>query len=469
MTTSRNTAFKARTICIILCTVWAVAFWSTLCQATKAYIHSGYDYQGLIIVPMVLLLVDSKRQALKRAHVNYTAFGQLALLLSSLLWIIATIVDFPELAYFACIAMLTSIFWANFGKKITSILALPLMCLFFLMPIGNICSHALQETFTNIMMNLLTACKISVYWQNGQIIAQNQAYDLHAYLNNTHNVLSFIAISILYTAMISNRFISRVITLIGFIILPFLSLFSGLFIYIICHKYVESAKLNLTLAGCACTIFGMTIAALFGYKIRGGKRVIHTDNIDWRDSNFSPSKFLQPLIIGICAISIAPYVAYNIISLTTSKNNLMQIPSELITWKLDKINKNNNVIWASFKKDKKIINVNIAKDHNNIQGNWQPIKSSYKKIPLRHKTLSVHEKILQSNKNKYKMVWQINYINGRYTNNRIMTKIFLHKNTLRNKYSASGMITISMDISKELNQARSALTDFVQEFDVKNS
>lgn len=465
----RSKLFNAKIISLILLAAWTYAFWPTLQQMAIRYIRSGFDYQGLLIIPAFFLLVMSKSKALKRSNSHYSPLGLFLLLLCAAAWLFASVLELKIPAQIAVITMLIAIVLMNFGRKTTNILCLPLLCLFLLLPIGEATYHAVQQAFTWLLTQSLTLCSQAVYWDHEQITVNNNIYDIGAYLSCMHNVLLLVLCGAVYATFRSKQLLTALCIQLSFIVMPFCMLFICLFSYIMLNTFFTNLQfINNHMLGCGWTLtcLGILHALILGYLMREHKNIIHrNDNIDWRDMQIHANSVLQPLLLGACVLLLVPFIATHIVSNDTYNNAiLVTIPGQITNWNKQVVANNTQGIQAKFRKSNDTVNVSIAHEATPLAASWQELKQSSKTIKLDQQKISVHETVLQNAKNKYKILWQVNYINGHYTNNDTVAKALRHVYNLAANGAKSGIISISTDAGTELNSARDRLKNFMQDF-----
>jgi hypothetical protein len=439
---------------------WVYAFWSTI---------QSFFTQGFLIIPILLTVILSNNSTLKRAQVTYNHFGLLLLLLCSGIWLLATIAELEILRQIATVWILMAIVLTTCGKKVTTIFLVPLSCLFLLLPIGNGISGWLQDFFCWALMKALTISKQPIYWEGSNIFVNEQGYDLSAYLHALKYTQIYIAFGACY-AMVNCKKPRMCMTVTAsFIIMPVTILLLSIFLYILLQAWLKSTSMlnnNLSIAGWVLTIIGLIHAMALGYLTRDRRDVItRTDDIDWHNQYFAiQTKFAPRLCIAGIILLLMPFLAQQI------KNNpelsqtrvLPNMPSNMTSWHNVSTAKSNT--HRAFKKDQQIVNLAIKSIEQNTDHEGNKIKQTNKKIDLAHNKLSVQETILHKAKDKYKVVWSVNYVNGHFTNNKTISKALTNLYNLSPQGAQSGQIEISTDFTDEVNVARERLNDFLQDF-----
>lgn len=465
----RNSLLNAKTICLLLCVAWAYAFWPTIYQAGLSYVRSGYDYQGILVLPALFILIMLKNKSLKRANINYSPLGLFLLFLCAMLWLAATLVELVVLQQTAIIAMLCAIVWMNFGRKITAILFLPLSCLFLLLPVGEQVHNAVQHGFAWLLTQALTISGQGVFWDANQFVVDNNAYDIHAYLSSMRHILVFAACGAVYAVFRTKTVLTALTIQLSFVLMPLIMLLICIYSYIILNLFFSNELLvinKMATCGWVLTMLGIFHAMILGYVMRDRKDVItRKDNIDWRDMQLRRHAMLQPLVMGVCILLCVPLLADRIMqSDNFNAKILFNVPNKITGWNTQAMTTKAQSMQAKFKKSQDTVNLSITHDAEPLTASWKKLKQSSKTIKLSALDIPVHETILHNDKNKYKIQWQVNYVNGHYTNNKTVAKALMHAYNLASNGAKSGVISISTDADTELNFARDRLKNFMQDF-----
>lgn len=471
----RANLLNSKTACLILMAIWTYAFWPTIRSSCSSYIHSGYDYQGLLILPIVALLLIHNSSSIKRATLYYTPFGLLLLLLCSTVWLFATIVELELLRQVAIISMLIAIVLTTCGKKITSILSLPISCLFLLLPIGQHLTELIQQAFAWTLVQALMLTKQAVYWETNTIFVNNHTYDIHAYLSSMKYMLLFVTLGACYAMFRTKTITSFIAITASFIIMPICILWLSLYSYILLNLWETSIQIianNLVFIGWSLTIVGLFHAMLLGIFIGDRRNVLYsTDDIDWHNNYFSggQKKFI-PLILASSILLLMP-LSGQVVQNQTQRNikTLPNLDKDMQHWKGSALDLKNNAIQASFNKDQQIVNLSISQHEQRLDSSWKKVKDKNKTIKFEQHKLPIHETVLHNDKNKYKIFWQVNYINGHYTTNPLLAKALTNLYTLTPNGAKTGVISISTDTTKELSTARDRLKNFMQDFTENSS
>lgn len=472
MAAGRLNIFSPKFTCLVLLALWAYAFWPSIISACHAYLHSGYDYQGLIVLPILMLLIHRNSANLKRSTFAHNSLGIILLVLLSIGWLLAFLMELEVFRQVCIISMLIAIVLTTCGKKVTSILLLPLVCLFLLLPIGQEVHNALQHGFSWLLMQALTAAKQAVYWENNIIFVNNHAYDIHAYLCSMRYILLLAACGACF-AMFRSRTFSNIITIAtSCVIMPLCVLWLGMFSYIMLNNLFSNLSFleqHLAVISWGFACIGLLHAIALGIFLGDKKGFIaKNDNIDWRHEFYArgPRVFFPAILASTIILSL-PLVGQEIKrQADETPTMLLNLPETIASWKRPATKTSQTIQSGQFRKgkDKEVVNVTVTAQNLELDNNWAKIKETNKTINFEQHKLPIIETVVQNNKNKYQIHWSFNYVNGHYTTNKTIAKALTQLYNLSANSVSAGTINISTEANAELNIARERLKCFLQDF-----
>lgn len=462
-----------KTTCLLLIGIWAYALWETIQSASQIYLHSGFDYQGFVVLPTIALLVMSNSSLLKRTTATYSPLGLFYLLFFAIIWLIASITELELLRQIASISMLIAIILTSCGKKVTSILLLPFFCLFLLLPVGQQLYATMQHAFAWALMHALMITEQAVYWESGKIIANNHVYDIQAYLSGMQHLLVFLTLGAGYAMLRTRTFATTIYIASSFVIMPLITLWLALFCYATLHSLTTTGngvENHIRFIGWSLTLIGLGQATMIGVFLADRKNIIgKTVDIAWRDNVYaSNQKLFKPAIMATCILLVIPFICQNLKTRISANDTILpSIPTSIAAWKRPADTQ--KTLATTFKKEQKIVNLAISHNDQILDKSWKKIKESNKKIKLTRKKMPVHETVFHNSKNKYRINWTINYVNGHFTTNPVYARALARMYNLATREVKGGILTLSTDATAELSVAREHLKDFLQDLTISDA
>lgn len=448
--------------------MWSIIFWPEISNLLEVYSHSGYDYQGFFIPPLILFMSQYKNAALKRSMPTYSRYGLLCLLLIVLTWQFAEITQIHLLKYIAMFGMIPAIVWITCGKKVVGILRFQLCLLVLLLPVGQEFFIYLQNTFAGLTVNILSILGQPVYWDGNNIYLGTKHYVISSFFISLQYFMIYLTAGAVYAFFTGRGLIQRLAVTANFVLIPFLLLLIAFLIMILLVNSIRPA--DLVLASWCLTATGIISAIIFGWRIASRNR-LHTvaTDIDWQSSYPNrKSNLLVPVIMATCFLSTTVIIKqFNFEP--KYYNSTLHVPANLAAWgqPITFATNNGQSFLAEYKKNKQNIffacsnaqTPNQLLDVNRTE--WQPIKNRKFTVTLANHKLQVIETILR-NQGISRIIWTFYNTNGHLTADQ------QHRHLLERLYGLSprGIVStvsaIATHVDTDLGAGRDTLTEFLQ-------
>lgn len=293
---------NAKSTCTLLFAAWLYTF--------LPYLNSLLNYQGLLILPLILVFIYIKKSSLNRARMVYSQYGLILLFSSTLAWLFSVAAGLELLSQVAMISVLISIIITTCGEKITHILLLPLLCLYLLLPVGADIFRIISQWFSISLVKALSAANLDVYWETQQIYFNNSIYDIHVYLSSFKYAMLFIGTGCGLALFRTKHLLSFFAIAISFVVMPLLSLWLTMFSFILFNNIWQPIILTQSsciIIGWGCTAIGLLHAIVLS-KFLGERSSLlwSSEDIDWHArrvvNNFS---WLFPFLTASTIILMA--------------------------------------------------------------------------------------------------------------------------------------------------------------------
>jgi hypothetical protein len=459
MASSAHAKFiSAKLTCGLLVAAWLYAFWPTIRVTVLTYITSSFNYQGLLVLPLILMAISKNASSLNRSPQIYNPYGLLLLLASVIVWLFAAITELKLVAQVAIISMLISIVVTTCGKKVTNIILLPLLCLYLLLPIGSDLFKAASQLFSTTLVKALSVSYESVYWESKHVYINNNSYDIHTYLSSLKFIMIFVAMGCSFALLRTKNLMTFMCIASSFVIMPVIILWLTLYSFILFNNIWDPVTLSqksVLIISWVCTILGLIHAIILSNFVGEKSYLLRaSEDIDWH-ARYGKIKtnWVLPLIMASTIILMAPILERNLYNSQHYGNtdSMLSQPNELPDW-------NGSKVQYSF-----------SNSESQNESGWKQIKQSSKKIIIKNKSIKVQETILRSQNKQYKIVWTINYINGHLTNSATLAKALLKIYTLTPKGARAGVITMSTQVKDDINIGRNTLNEYMQKMAIGNN
>lgn len=128
---------KALLSCSLVLTVITAVFYQTLWSMIDTWWNYGTYTHGFVIFPISIYLLWQRKGELSQITPTFSWLGVVAILLSSTLWLVASLVGVILFMQVAFISMVIATVWALFGTRFFMASLFPLMYLYFAVPFGE--------------------------------------------------------------------------------------------------------------------------------------------------------------------------------------------------------------------------------------------------------------------------------------------------------------------------------------------
>lgn len=146
------------------------AFAETVSATVQTWWSAASYNHGLVIVPVVLVLVWGRRDALARLTPRVSPWGLAGVAAASVLWTVGDSVHALVVQQFALVGMIWGVVLTVLGPRATRVMAFPLAYLLFAVPFGDFLVVHLQDLTADMTVRLLRASGVPVF-SDGVVLA----------------------------------------------------------------------------------------------------------------------------------------------------------------------------------------------------------------------------------------------------------------------------------------------------------
>jgi len=170
--------------------IGVVSMWNQL--------QNGEFAHGYLVLAISLYMVFIKRRQLAEEMPCEYAPALLAIAFSSVLWLVAKLVDVQMVQAFAVLLMVMSTIWVITGSRIARQLLLPVAFLVFAIPVWSPLSPALQELTADVVYWLIRMVGIPALRQDYQIILPSGTLSIEEACSGLRYLLAALTLGVLY-------------------------------------------------------------------------------------------------------------------------------------------------------------------------------------------------------------------------------------------------------------------------------
>lgn len=489
-----NTLKAKFSFLVILCT-WIVTFYPSLVSINTVYLHSEYDKHCYFILPLSILTLFLRRNVLDRISPSSSQFGLLFLFVISLGWVYGHVTGNFLIQQASVIAMLPLFILITSGNNIVKFILFPLILMLFALPVGYLLVPLFSKLQNQILVKSLTLLTVPVFWDNNFLETTTTRFNLTE-LNIAGNYLmSFVLVGFVLANLMARSIIKKSIIMTSFIGLPFLTNLIGIYLLIMMDNMADIKLFEADFYSSYSYILAFTgagIATLISFIVKNtepsftGIRDLVWEN-KWFYNNL---RWLKPTIIACTIILATPWIAKNLEGMPYDGESkiIFEAPTNLSNWEGPLAVE--STIWdpsfnnttASFIKEYKnafadvflfgayyytpFVKSNISDSGNTLfkANDWDYIKSSNKFIKIKrlNENIAITETLLISG-GLHRIIWSWYFVGNYDIPNEKQVAMYDEIRSLVNIGDSSGMIAIATDFDKDIEKARDALGDFLED------
>jgi exosortase A len=493
------TASWRTTVLVLTCTItlFVAAYWSTAQSMAQQWLSSTYSHAAFIL-PISLYLAWRIRDNLE-GLVPRPSFWILFLVpVLGFAWFLGELTSTAVIQHFFFVAMIVCLIWGEIGTPVASVLVMPLIFLFFAVPMGDSLIPILQDFSAWFAIKLLDLTRVPALLEGRFITIPNGKWEVAEACSGIRFLLASLTIGFVYATIMYRTLKRRVAFLVASAVIPILA--NGLRIYgIILTDYLGGTRISRSadhiFAGWLFVSVIMVLLFLLGQRWREEDQRERAPEsvVDQRLASHAaiekaPSSYVRPLILfaalGLGFACAAPLVAELISRKTqvTSPNDLLA-PQVLLPWRPSD---NDLFSWQpamlapdaelfqAFASQENIVKLYVAyyetsrADTKLVSSTnylfdrfrWQRTAEDTSEAIIDRNSVRVHQTSIRSSQASL-LLWSWYWADGQFTSNPYQAKWFLVKSKLTARRSGSAIIVAATEEHPGDASAPEVLRDFI--------
>lgn len=447
-----------------------------------------YGHGYLVLAICVFLIFSNRKQLFE--IVPCPSYKTLPLvLLSSLVWLVAIIVDVEMLQSVGLLFLVLSVIWTVTGYKALKLLAFPLLFLVFALPVWFPLSPLLQDFTADVVFAIIRLLEIPAFRQENEIVLPAGIFSIEEACSGLRYLLAALTLGSLYAYLNYTRTSARLAVVLIAAAAAILANILRVFIVVYVgyttemqHPWIsDHLMLGWYLFGAVVVIMLFIDARLYRNNVAPEDSVVV--NKTYEDS--CEKSIAQAIAITfICAImlSVGPITAYRDKNLqfssdpntrvalpevsegwhgpVESQNDWMPKYNGAISQKMDYQDQTDTVslyvgYYSQQRQGEEVINV---KNHISDDDIW---RRQYTRARNRRLNgYDVKEQLIENGQAKKRLIWYWYVIGGWVTTNNYEAKVLQLAAAINNKAQAY-VVAVSVDVDGNIENARETLHQFI--------
>jgi len=458
----------------------------------------GEYAHGYLVLAISIYLILRNRRRLTSLTPCPSYWALPAVAASSLLWLVAVLVDVYMMQTVGLVLLVLAIVWAVLGNQVTRVLVFPILFIGFAIPIWFPLSPLLQDLTADVVFWSIRLLEVPALRQENMILLPAGALSVEEACSGLRYLLAALTLGTLYAYLNFESFRARLVVVLISAIAAVLANIVRVFIVVYLgyvsdmqHPLVhDHLMLGWYLFGGMVFILLLVDARLHRYYRRTGTRDEikqdltehdYTEPVACKKGNL---QYMVVLFSGALIVSLGPAAAFSVNNQSHQDYLHVEIdlPESIGAWKsYDDSNEDWVPVYHGAKTRKHIYQKDgdkivayigcypaqqqgkeLINDLNRIS-NENIWKAIYPRVRLMEwADYQVLEQLLEKTNGKQRLVWYWYSVADRITSNKYEAKLLQLLGFLTGKHQAC-VIAVATDLGNSPENARTRLRDFVRD------
>ena len=492
-TTLRNDD-RAHWSFVLATTGFAVAaviaiYWSSVVAAVTVWSNSDTYSFAFLVAPVSLYIIWNRRQQLAGYRAQPLWAGLLLLVPCGLLWLASEAADLSVGRQLALVGTLQGLLLTTLGWRIYKALLFPFLYLWLLVPAADVFLPSLQLMVTGATVAGLNLLGIPTTSEGILIVADGATYRIVEGCASLDFLLGSLAFSLVYANLLYRRFKRRA----AFVAAALAAaVAANLFrtTSVIYLTDVSEGRINLAidhqLYGWVMFLVTVVVLMAMGLRFREDGEDIDADGDAKRPRADYPERRYAFVATGAAAVllaSLAPaYAVYTATAEAVPANLAIGTPPTLAPWRAAAADSDWQAVFpaSDLNLSRRYITAGqgvdlfiayywrqrpgaelVAWGNRVADGRtWHLFSSVTRQVEVEGRQLAVTETRLLA-KQRRRLVWHWNWIDGRFTASRLTTKLLQTKTRLLTGEQRAAFIALSVEETDGTATARALLESLI--------
>lgn len=186
-------------VMLVLAFAWLLIWYrDTAMSMVEIWDRSETYAHGFVVAPIALWLVWQNRERFHGLKVVPSGYGVLAGALAGIAWLLGELASVSSVSQFALVAMIISLVWAVMGTAVARAYAFPLGFLFFLVPFGEFLFPTMMDWTAHFVIAALRLSGVPVYAEGRSLIIPSGSWQVVEGCSGVRYLIASIVVGSLY-------------------------------------------------------------------------------------------------------------------------------------------------------------------------------------------------------------------------------------------------------------------------------
>ncbi|MBN4079049.1 exosortase A [Beggiatoa alba] len=200
-----------------------VVYWGTVESIGKIWWRSDTYAHGILIFPISIYLIYSRREVFASLTPNINIFGLVILAFLTFIWVFAYAANVLFVQQLVLVAMVSAIVLTLLGTVIFRAMLFPLSYLFFMVPIGESLTPVMQDFTAIFTVKLLQLTGIPVYLEGLYFSIPTGNFEVAEACSGVRYLIASVALGCLYAYVSYRSFMKRSIFILLCVVVPLIA------------------------------------------------------------------------------------------------------------------------------------------------------------------------------------------------------------------------------------------------------
>lgn len=463
-----------------------VLYLETFSATFSKWINSETYTHGIIVVPIVLYMIWTKKDALSTQSPAPNLYAVFLVLCTVFIWMLGAIIDVLVAQQIAVLLMIWAIVLATLGKEIFKIILFPMMYLAFAIPIGEGLIPGLMDFTAMFTVKALQLTGVPVYWEGMYFSIPGGNFEVAKACSGIRYFSASLTVGSLFAYLNYQSPWRRTVFIIISIVLPILA--NGIRAYgivMIAHLSGHKYAVGLDHLIYGWVFFGLIMFVLFYIGVKWQEdRATNLDTQHISEVVHTPGNkyifsFMAIVLVAIIGPVGVSQQAHPVV-MQSNKNLLLpdsvgqwiKVSTDYIDWKPD-YKGASHTVRSVYRNGDDRLQVYVAYYQNETQHAelinqanqlyesraWIQSNKKEIKLPYADSIASIAQKILVSGERR-RLLWYMYDLNGFVTHNEYQAKLYQAWMRISGKDKGGAIVALTIDVKKSDSLSQSIMEKY---------
>lgn len=218
---SLRTAWMIRLSALGVALIWVLVwYWSSAASMASVWWRSETFAHGLVVYPIAIWLVWTKRADLIAVDCRVSVFGLVGVATAGVAWLLGEVASVDAARHFGFVLLVACSVWAVLGTKMAKAIAFPLLFTILAVPVGEFMLPVLIEHTADFTVGALRLTGIPVYREGNNFVVPTGHWSVVEACSGLRYLIASVTLGLLYAHLSYRSLRRRLLFVLASIIVP---------------------------------------------------------------------------------------------------------------------------------------------------------------------------------------------------------------------------------------------------------